>query len=249
MTDDALWMPLRAELSRWADAGRSVSLWLRDDDAVEPTPALARLAEITRQSSVPLTLAVIPAPTGDALASFLEAEGHVSVAVHGWTHTNHADAHSKKQELGLDRPESVVLDELRQGFDKLRALYPRRFVPMLVPPWNRIAAPLIPPLADIGYRALSVFGLAKADSPIPLVNTHVDVMDWHGTRGGRPHAELVRALVAELAKRFERDGEPVGILTHHLVHDETAWTFIEQLLRETAGHPAVRWRAVTDLIG
>lgn len=249
MIDDVLWMPLRAELSRLADAGRRVSLWLRDDDAVKPTAALARLLDASRKQNVPLTLAVIPAPMGDALAAALDSEARVSVAVHGWTHTNYAGASSKKQELGADRPDADVLDELGQGFEKLKDLFPRRFVPMLVPPWNRISASLIPELPRLGYRALSVFGQAKANSPIPLINTHVDIMDWHGTRGGRPHGELVAALVAELAKRVQENDEPIGILTHHLVHDETAWSFIERLMEETAGHPAIHWRPVTNFLG
>ena len=248
MNDDAIWKPLRAELDRWADAGRSASLWFRDDDAIKPTPALARLLDLTRRHAVPLTLAVIPAPSGEALASCLAKESHVAVAVHGWTHTNYADDLSKKQELGQDRPEGVVLDELGQGFRKLEALYPSRFVPMLVPPWNRIAGPLLPHLKGFGYRAVSVYGPAKANSPIPLVNTHVDIMDWQGTRGGRPHGELVGLLVAELQDRFLGDAEPIGILTHHLVHDENAWSFIDRLLQETSGHPAIRWRPAVEFV-
>ena len=39
------WQDLRDELDRWAEAGRTATLWWRDDDAVMPGPLLDRLAE------------------------------------------------------------------------------------------------------------------------------------------------------------------------------------------------------------
>lgn len=248
MTADDTWAPLEAELGRWHDAGRTARLWLRDDDAIEPTVELDRLLDFTRDPGVPLTLAVIPATTGETLAARLATEPHALVALHGWSHTNHAGPEEKKQELGSHRPSETVLAELREGFSILTRLYPQQLVPMLVPPWNRISKALIPELPGLGLKALSVYGMADGESPIPLLNTHVDIMNWHGVRGGRPHAELVGELIAELRSRFEEDVEPIGILTHHLVHDATAWDFLTQLFAKTAGHPAVRWQTVRELM-
>ncbi|NTF90695.1 polysaccharide deacetylase family protein [Agrobacterium rhizogenes] len=247
MSDRAEWQPLRDELQRWAKAGRKAKLWFRDDDAIEPTAALDQLLALSDKYDVPMALAVIPEPTGEPLAERLARQKAVTVTVHGWTHRNYAPDEAKKQELGLHRPLAIVLDELRRGFDKLRELYPRQFAPMLVPPWNRIDKALLPELAPFGYRAVSVYGLAKP-RPIALVNTHVDIMDWHGTRGGRPHGELVEVLVGELKKRFDGNDEPIGILTHHLVHDAFAWDFIDTLFQETAGHAAIDWRPVGDFV-
>jgi hypothetical protein len=249
MSNDAIWQPLRDELRRLADAGRSVSLWFRDDDAIEPTAPLERLLEVTRSHAVPLSLAVIPAFTGAPLAERLQREAHASVTVHGWSHENHAAADRKKQELGADRPQEAVLAELRAGFGKLETLYPQQFVPVLVPPWNRIAQSLLPHLKGFGYRAVSVYGPAKEESPIAMINTHVDIMDWHGTGGCRSHADLVGNLTAELKSRREGHAEPIGLLTHHLVHDAAAWDFIARLFKETAGHPVIRWRTLADLLG
>jgi hypothetical protein len=248
MSDSAVWQPLRNELQRFAAAGRTVKVWLRDDDAVEPTAPLDRLLDLAGGFDVPLTLAVIPALTGDMLATRLRQETHVTVAVHGWSHDNHAASDQKKQELGLDRPALVVLSELKTGFGKLKALYPEQFAPVLVPPWNRMAPTLLPPLAGLGYRAVSVYGHSWTPSPIPLVNTHVDLMNWHGVRGCRPHAELVANLVAELTDRFDGDDEPIGILTHHLVHDDAAWDFISRLFEETRNSPAVDWKGLGEML-
>lgn len=248
MTDDRIWSPLRHELDRWQAAKRVARLWLRDDDATEPTEALDRLLALTGRASVPVTLAVIPAPTGAALAERLADESRVLVAPHGWSHTNHAGPDEKKQELGNHRPADAVLGELGEGLDKLRRRYEDKFVSMLVPPWNRISRALIPQLPALGFESLSVYGRAKPGGPMPLLNTHVDIMNWHGTRGGLPHVDLVAALVAELRDRFDGNAEPIGILTHHLVHDGIAWDFLERLASETAGHPAVQWKTSRELL-
>ncbi|MBB4440819.1 MULTISPECIES: polysaccharide deacetylase family protein [Rhizobium] len=248
MTDAIAWDPLRRELDRWQAAGRVARFWLRDDDAVEPTQALETLIALARQSEVPLTLAVIPGLTGEALAVRLAEETSVTVAVHGWSHTNHAGPERKKQELGGERPAEVVLGELGEGFRLLERLHPARFLPVLVPPWNRIDPALIPALPGLGFAALSVYGRARQDGPVPLLNTHVDIIDWHGTRGGRSEAELVAELVAELRDRFAGSDEPVGVLTHHLVHDRAAWDFLSALFAVTGGHPAVRWSPASELL-
>ncbi|KQV70433.1 polysaccharide deacetylase family protein [Rhizobium sp. Root1220] len=246
MTNNETWAPLRHELDRWQAAGRAARLWLRDDDAIEPTEALDTLLELTRP--MPLTLAVIPSCTGERLVGRLSREDHVLVAVHGWAHKNHAGPEEKKQELGAHRPADLVLGELQEGLSALGKLHPRRLVPMLVPPWNRISEPLIPNLAELGFEALSTFGRVKAGSAIRLLNTHVDVVNTRGQRGNRPHADLVAELVAELDARFGNDNEPIGILTHHLVHGAAEWDFLARLVEETGNHPGADWLSAHDLL-
>ena len=141
-----------------------------------------------------------------------------------------------------------MLGELSDGFRLLQRLYPARFLPVLVPPWNRIDAALIPALPDLGFAALSVYGRARQNGPIPLLNTHVDIIDWHGTRGGRAEEELVAELVAELEDRFAGSDEPIGVLTHHLVHDAAAWDFLSALFALTRRHPAVHWLPAAALL-
>ena len=195
------WQPLADELARWNGAGRAARFWLRDDDAVEPTDALDRLLGLSGAFAVPVTLAVIPALTGDALADRLRTEPHASVAVHGWSHRNHAPEGQKKQELGAHRPRATVLDELARGLPRLARLHGARAVPMLVPPWNRIDAGLIPDLVPLGFEVLSVYGPPRP-APIRMFNSNVDLLDWRGSRGCRDHAELVHDIVAQLGTGF-----------------------------------------------
>ena len=241
-----IWEPLNRELDRWYKAGKRADFWLRDDDAVAPTPALTQLLDLSARHSVPVALAVIPETTGQPLAEYLGNWPLATVVVHGWSHTNFASEGEKKQELGLHRPIEMVTAELKAGLTRLEALHAGHFVPVLVPPWNRIAPPLIGVLAGLGYDALSVFG-AEKEGPLPMINTHVDLMDWHGTRGARDHAALIDDIVRRLQVMFDDDGS-MGFLTHHLVHDESAWQFLEVLFAQSASHPASCWIALRDML-
>lgn len=246
MSRDTKWLPLMTELARWEDAGRTAEFWLRDDDAVEPTEPLDRLLGLTEKFGVPATLAVIPAFTGKALAIRLAGASQITVAVHGWSHENHAPDGEKKQELGRHRERGVVLDELGRGLSRITNLHGQRMIPLLVPPWNRIHPALLPDLMPLGFMALSAYGPPKSDA-IRTINSNVDLMDWHGTRGCRDHGLIARDIAAQLARAFE-GGDAVGILTHHLVHDEAAWVFLEALFELTAGHAACEWRSIRELI-
>ncbi|MDB5665846.1 polysaccharide deacetylase family protein [Cypionkella sp.] len=218
-------------------------LWLRDDDAISPSQNLDTLLGLTEAADVPVTLAVIPACSGQPLAARLAMAAHVSVAVHGWAHTNHAPASEKKQELGAHRSVPQVLDELSRGFAHLSRLHQHQFTPVLVPPWNRISPLVVAELPALGVRALSVFG-PETQAPLPLINTHVDVIDWRGTRSGRPDAELMDEIAAAMA----RGNAPIGLLTHHLVHDAQVWGFLARLFALTADHPGCRWVGLPELI-
>lgn len=220
--------------------GRKVPFWLRDDDAVEPGAALDRLLELGRKYHVPLTLAVIPRDTGCELSKRLDSEPGLRVAVHGWSHENH-ETEGKAQELGPARPAVQVLAELSEGRGKLRLLHGERALDLLVPPWNRIAPEVEAGLMGIGFRAISTFGAEAPTEPgRPVsINTHVDPIDWRGTRSLR----APEAIVSEAAARVATlpAGGALGLLTHHLAHDEAIWAFVEGFLAATAGHPAVRW--------
>ena len=238
-------------LQERAVAGCPVSFWLRDDDAVEPSESLDRLLQLTAKYSVPLTLAVIPAHTGNALAQRLNTTEHVSVAVHGWSHTNYANANEKKQELGNHRPQSDILAELARGLSKLSKLHHDRFVPLLVPPWNRVSAEIVEHLSEIDYRGVSTFG-DENSAGVMSINTQVDIIDWKGTRGGRAFADLASQIVTHV----QNGRSSIGILSHHLVHDETAWQFLEQLFAKTSttttnttsGYPVAHWLPISELL-
>ncbi len=245
------WDALDSELDTWAAAGRVPDFWLRDDDAQEPSPALDRLLDIAGTNAVPLALAVIPAGAGEALAKRLEKAPWTNVLQHGYAHRNHAGAEDKKCELGPARPAEHVIAEIAVGRQSLEALFGARALPVMVPPWNRIAPHLVPMLPEIGFAGLSRFGpreRAQAVSGLAQTNTHVDIIDWRGSRGFVGEEVALRAIVEHLAAR--RGGqvdtsEPTGILTHHRDHDGACWAFLGALLTRLAGHGA--WRSADML--
>jgi hypothetical protein len=226
------WGLLGAELARWREDGLVPTLWWRDDDATEPTAALDRL--LAEAGRLPLALAVIPALAGPPLADRLAGET-AAVLQHGYAHLNHAPAGAKKAELGADRPLAAVLDELRRGATRLARLFGARFRRVLVPPWNRIDPEIAGRLPAEGYAGLSAYRPRRAASGGPgltLVNTHVDIVDWQARRFLGEDSAL-RLTIDHLAAR--RGGlvdraEATGLLTHHLVHEAAAWTFVERWL-------------------
>lgn len=247
------WGGLERELDVWAKAGRTADLWLRDDDAGESHPTLDWLLDLTEAEVIPLALAAIPARVADELASRVAAAPRAAVLQHGYAHINHAEPGGRKCELGPERPAELVIGELATGWDRLDRLFGGRAIPVLVPPWNRIGAHLIPLLPEIGYRGLSTFGprrWTEAASRLTQINTHIDIIDWKGSRGFAGEAKVLGGILNELrTRRSAQPGMtgPIGVLTHHLAHDAACWVFLETLLACTARHPAVRWRDARDL--
>lgn len=241
------WRPLDAELDRWAAAGMILPLWWRDDDAIAPGPALDRLAGLAATTGLAVHLAVIPAGATTALADRVATDPWLRPVVHGRAHENHAPAGEKKAEFGAHRPVPVMLAEARQGFDRLRDLFGDRLHPMFVPPWNRIAPALVASLPKLGYRALSTFTPRVAADAAPglvQINTHLDPIAWKSYRGLADPGALIAQLAAQLADRREGradNGEPYGLLTHHLVHDEAIWQFAGAVLTRLVAGPAHPW--------
>jgi len=241
------WRRLSAELDRWQGDGRTATLWWRDDDAVAPTTALERLLDTHRRCGVPLGLASIPAHAEDGLAAALEPYPSIAVLQHGYAHENHANEGDRAVELGGNRQRPRVVEELRRGWNRLRALFPVRLLPVMVPPWNRISPQLFPDLHALGFRALSCFAprtRREAVAGLTQANCHVDIVDWRGGRCFRGEARCLDQLCGHLEAR--RSGsvdadEATGVLSHHLVHDDGCWDFLEALFERCNRHPATRW--------
>jgi hypothetical protein len=239
------WKPLAEELDRWNAAGRRLALWLRDDDAVAPSPALDRLSRLAEDFGAPVLLAVIPMQARPDLAPALRAMPQLLPCQHGVTHRNHAAATGKKSEFGPERPAAQVDSEIAQGQERLHDLLGDAVLPVFVPPWNRIDPGHASRLGTLGFRGLSCFRNYRhgADGGPPLINTDLDVMNWQGGRIGRTGQDLLAELLPLLAQRRLDAAVPesaFGLLLHHRDHDETAWTALRDLLSVAAAHPAVR---------
>ncbi len=245
------WTALEAELDAWAAAGREAQIWWRDDDAAAPSPALERLLELAAGQAAPLALAVIPAKAEGALAALLDSRSaQTAVLQHGFAHVNNAGSlagpGAKKCELVDPQARPAVLDELRRGREGLAERFGRRFLPVLVPPWNRIAAALLPQLPGLGFAGLSTYKARTAAEAAPgllQVNCHLDLMQWRPERrflGAEATLALLSGHLAAKRQGTADPGEPSGILSHHEVHDGAAWDFLGELLARLTAHRAVR---------
>lgn len=96
----------------------------------------------------------------------------------------------------------------------------------------------LPDLARIGVRAVSTFGARAEPNPYPgllQINCHIDPINWRGDRGLVSEGEIIAGTIAHIESRIEgrEDNiEPLGYLTHHLVHTEEIWAFTYKFLNE-----------------
>lgn len=255
MSRAAPWDDLTRELDEWGEAGLNAAFWWRDDDAVTATAELERLLEIGREFDVPVGLAVIPANADGALAETVARFASVTVLQHGYAHQNYAPPTEKKTELGRHRPAPVVVGELATGWAHLDRLFGGSAIPVMVPPWNRIAPHLVPMLPELRYYGVSTYGCRKRQELVAglrQVNTHLDVIDWPRTRGFAGAEAVLELAVAHLRAKREKTAdadEPTGLLSHHLVHDEASWDFIGTFLDCTTKHAAAHWLGPARLFG
>lgn len=241
------WQRLDRELDAWQAAGRVAEIWWRDDDAAASGERLTRLLDLAAAAAAPVSLAVIPAAAGDSLPEALARHPAESrVLQHGFAHRNHAAPDAKKCELVSPAARPQGPGELRAGLERLRGLFGTRLLPVLVPPWNRVAGDLVAQLPALGFAGLSTYKARDGAAPVPgivQVNCHVDILQWRPARqflGTAPAIDLLAGHLAAKRQGTADAAEPSGLLSHHLVHDEAAWGFLAQLLARLGAHPAVR---------
>ncbi len=245
------WPDLIGELDRWGEAGRVAPLWWRDDDAVAATPRLEALLRLA--AGVPLAVAVIPALARPDLAAALAGAAAVAVLQHGWQHANHA-GDGKKSEYPHGRPAAVVGAEIGAGQARLKSMFGARFLPVLVPPWNRISCTIVSQLRQWGVAGLSTIASRRRPCPpaesIAVLDVHLDVVDWRGDRGFVGIAAALGRLVTHLrtAREAADATRPIGILTHHLVMDRATAAFLVQLIDVTRSHGAARWAGAGEFL-
>jgi hypothetical protein len=252
------WAALDAELALWshgdrarsADAGVGVgvgvgvgaTLWWRDDDAIQMSEPLRTMLALAKVHAAPVALAVVPLPVHEDLPGEL-APYDVTVIQHGVAHIDRAKRPAKKSEFPPGLKLDDALGEILDGWRRLYGLFGERTQPVFVPPWNRID-PLIADALATEFQAVSTFGEIRAGSKSAQINTHVDVIDWRGTRDfvGDEHAlgQLVRHLRARRLRQVQQS-TPTGILTHHLVHSIATTRFIERLVEFVASDARIDW--------
>ncbi|WP_298958219.1 polysaccharide deacetylase family protein [uncultured Roseibium sp.] len=239
---------LTAHLDWFAERGRKVRFWWRDDDAVEPTPELEQMLALCNRHKVDVALAVIPKNATEDLAARLQNEPHAWVLQHGWQHKNfqRKDLREKAAELGTRRDPDELMAQLSNGKARLETLFAAKFIKAMVPPWNRIAPEISRRLPGMGLAGLSTFTWHNFPRD-HQVQSHIDIIKWKkqvrfiGWESARLRFDL------QLTRRRNTGSEPIGLLTHHLAHDEGCFEFLEEFLAIAAHHEGADWPGVKSL--
>lgn len=208
--------------------------WWRDDDASQPGPRLDALLAMAKCNGAPVALAVIPSRVTDTVLARCEGEG-IAILQHGFSHTNHQKT-GKAAELGDARSLEAVLADCTAG--RVRLAEWATFVPVMVPPWNRMRSDLSIHLAKAGYRGVSLFAGSCLNSPLRRVDTHIDPISWRTDRDLHPQATLAEMIEAALSVK---NPGALGLLTHHAVHTDRVWAFVEAFADVVSSHPGATW--------
>ncbi|MSO93476.1 MAG: hypothetical protein EXQ86_08785 [Rhodospirillales bacterium] len=240
----ATWDQLIGELASWQSLGRVATFWWRDDDAVEATPELETMIEMSEMTKTSIGLAAIPGSLHPSLREYLARRRTAFVLQHGFMHRNHASASSKKSEFGPGRALAVMRSELAEGWRRISTF--DRALPVFVPPWNRCDSEFLAILPEAGFKGFSTYCARKSAAPAPGIeqnNTHMDIVNWRARTFVGEQAALTLAVEHLAARREGRvdPDEATGLLTHHRVHDGACWAFVRRFLDETHRHPAAQW--------
>ena len=244
-------MRLQDELSRWGALGEKPVFWIRDDDAIKITQPLERLQLIAARHDTTIGLAVIPALLESDLATFLRFErNNFYPMCHGWKHINFGED-GNPNEFGTSRPFRSAFIDATSALQTFRGRFPD--IPaVFVPPFNRIAPEISDSLSDIGFVGLSAaprpierrvarlitrFGWLRgfdiaSKGRLRRIDTQVDLIDWQSA-SANDLAEVCDMLLGQLRLRrngFLPLGTPIGLLIHHLVHNEHIWNLFERMI-------------------
>jgi predicted glycosyltransferase len=244
------WDDLRAELDRWAEMGRAATFWWRDDDVERPSPEFARMMALSQRFGVPLALAAISGTVEGTIRPLLRPD--TRILQHGHTHAPHVAPDGWTYEFSDDLPLDAIKETMRADRERLECLFDGHFLPVMVPPWNRLGRAVAAALPEAGLTGLTTFRHRRFDVPgVREVNTHIDPINWRDGARFTGDGPALNGAIAHLRarRRGVRPEEATGLMTHHLQMKEETWAFVERLFAATTGHPAVRWLDATEVFG
>ncbi|MCB0094491.1 MAG: hypothetical protein KDE46_02170 [Caldilineaceae bacterium] len=246
--------PLDAQLRLYLDqlakrtGGGSIHMFLRDDDINEDEDTLRQLLDISLARGVPVNLEVIPGSLTDAGARLIADHKRftphlIELDQHGWIHANH-EVEGRKCEFGVSRSYAQQLDDIARGKALLEATFDELFSPVFTPPWNRCTPNTYQVLHDLGFRIFSgMTGQAPViDYAFRDLSVTLDLYRWKGN----PKMKAPQEIVADLIGQIEA-GAPIGLLLHHKVMDDAAFSFLDELLRTLRAYPFVHFHTFESL--
>ncbi|HEY6195378.1 MAG TPA: glycosyltransferase [Candidatus Eisenbacteria bacterium] len=240
---------LKARLEAFEREGRTIDIFLRNDDVGKEDRGLRRLLDLTLARGVPLSLEVIPGVLNGSKEMLLQEYKHffptlLELNQHGWEHRNH-ELNGTKSEFGANRSYAQQLEDIARGKRLLEQAFPDRFHAVFTPPWNRCTEDTLHALDQLGFRVLSRSrGHAEATGhrfrEIPIT---LDLFRWKGGVVLRPSDEILADLMSQM-----NEGVTIGLMLHHQVMGPDAFAFLEDLLDELIRYPVVRFHTFRSLM-
>jgi hypothetical protein len=257
---------IHRELDLWQDNGAVANFWWRDDDAYIDNDRFRRLVGLADVTGAPIILAVSPGLMSESFVATLNGIRNVSVAAHGFRHVNHSKSR-QSGEFWHDRPLSVMSAEIENLATVFASMFPNRGLSMFVPPWHRFDPQLSPYLMRAGFKILSMhesftvralqiiaaklprfkmaFAKPASKATVPdgmkRVDIAINLLKIGPHHQGTANPLLIEHVIGALRLRrlgFIDANRPIGLMTHHLQHDELAWEQLSQLVTAIAEHPA-----------
>jgi hypothetical protein len=188
---------------------------------------------------------VVPDGVDLALAGQLRSHPQVSVMQHGVDHRSQSTSGPPSQ-FSAAEPVSQVAVRLEQGWRQLAAFQER--LPVYVPPWNDLTANV---QAALPLTSLQFVSAWREPSEPGRQDVHLDLLRWQPRPRFIGETRFLSRLRRALAERRKagRWDDPIGLLTHHLDHDEAAWRFLRRLLDWRPLSARVWWRSAGELFG
>ena len=226
----------------------TVDFFFRDDDADRDLPQLRRLLDMFGSHQAPVSLAVIPGTlTPDGARVLLErkaSRARLELHQHGWLHQNH-EPEGRKCEFGPARAFEQQLADMARGQARLDEMLGDAWAPVFTPPWNRCTEDTYRALEALGFTGLSRCrgGSVPAGYSFREVSACVDIFTW---RSG-PRLKAPEEVESEILAWMDHS-QPVGVLLHHKVMDQEAFSLLEALLDALSLSPCVRFQTLSELL-
>lgn len=247
---------LELELKRWAEAGRTVDMWIRAELGRHPGQAgcARRLLSLSEAAGLPIAIAVVPQGFDGDLLARLQGAPAITVLQLGHANANREPDGERMAEYGPHRDLAEALSDLSSGRAALEALFGESFLPVLVPPFE-----FIDPVIAASLRAVGLTGLSLALQPRPLPaagpgvvwsNVHVSLSRvWE--QGGETDflanaLELIHDQLVGRRLELVDAAEPLGLWIEDLgtdLHGAAVGELISLLKR----HGSVRWLTAAEV--
>lgn len=240
---------LTAALESCQADDRRIDIFFRDDDVDKDEESLRRLLDLFVRRNVPLNLAVIPGCLTDSAVSYLvqTCSAHpelIELNQHGWRHVNN-EREGRQCEFGVSRTFDQQLSDIALGKAKMTSAFGDMWFPVFVPPWNRCTEETFRALDRLDFLVLSrnEVGAPAVGHKFREISISLDLYQWRGGAAMRQIEAILEDLILQITQR-----EWTGVMLHHKVMSDEAFSFVDLLLETLIQYRNIRYHTFKRLL-